>query len=179
MTDQGTEGNVELQKLTLERARLQLQREQLDVETLKALWGAVAIVVPLLAILATVALGVWGQYRKSQDDFALKMVEIIMNTDDPIVMINKARYLAKILGNRLPADLQRFANPNVEVPPSQLDVHRAKMEFLRLLAANPSAKAEIVAFTRALFPDTAWLKKFESAIGQNSPPLRSAPDSRR
>lgn len=92
----------------LERDKLELEKRKLRVEWAKA----VGSWIPLLAILATVALGVWELREKSRADFELKAAEIVLNASSPIASANKAYALKKIFPERLPANFAESFDPN-------------------------------------------------------------------
>jgi hypothetical protein len=128
-------------------------------------------VIPILSLAGTLWYGIWQQYRKSQDDFAIKAAEIILNTDNADVTSNKAKALGKIFPDRLPENFASKFDPSVfsqdEVTP--------KKELMALLAAKPEHSKNIVAFWRALFPDDQWLKSLEDTVHQRVAPEEVRP----
>ena len=104
--------DVEREKLILEREKLELERAKVEVERQKAKWMAVGVAVPILAVAATVMLGVWSQYQKARDDFALKAAEILLAGDNPITTQNKAKALSTLFPSQLPRDFAKSFNPN-------------------------------------------------------------------
>jgi hypothetical protein len=77
--------DIEREKLALERMRLDIERQKLAASRQKTKWIALAIVVPLLVVAATVWMWLVQQYLETRDGDALKAVEIIRSAqpDDP------------------------------------------------------------------------------------------------
>ena len=76
---------IEREKLALERISLDIEREKLVASRQKTKWIALAIVIPLLVVAATVWMWLVQQYPETRDGDALKAAEIIRTTqpDDP------------------------------------------------------------------------------------------------
>ena len=77
--------DLEREKLALERMRLDIEREKLVASRQKTKWIALAFVVPLLVVAATVWVWLVQQYLETRDADAVKAAEIIRaaQPDDP------------------------------------------------------------------------------------------------
>lgn len=86
----------------LDREKIQIEREKIKIEWLKA-WGTVfAIAIPLVSASLTVGYSVWSQSERARIDFQLKAVDIVMNAPSPQAAVNKAAVLSALFSNQLP-----------------------------------------------------------------------------
>jgi hypothetical protein len=72
--------DIEREKLALERLRLDVEREKVVAGHKRTKWIALAIMIPLLVVAATLWVWLVQQYREGRDDDALKAAEIIRST---------------------------------------------------------------------------------------------------
>ena len=79
----------EEQRIEIEREKLNVEKEGIKFERFKLITTSISVCVPLLALFATVFLGIWAQKQKDTNDFNLKAAEITLNTDNPWVTYNK------------------------------------------------------------------------------------------
>lgn len=162
--------DAEREKLAIEREKLVVEREKLLVERYKARWSAIGVAVPLFAVAATVALGIWSQYQKSRDDFALKAAEILLQGDSPDSTKNKAITLQSLFPQQLPSDFAKSFDPaqfGADTIPSQ-------KELLQLMAAKPENAMQILALWRAMFPEDDWIEPFAKNLASNPSFQRTA-----
>ncbi|MGE5492268.1 MAG: hypothetical protein ACM31P_13375 [Actinomycetota bacterium] len=163
--------SVEREKLSIERDKLQLEREKLEVERLKAKWTAIGVTVPIVVVAATVMLGIWSQYQKGRDDFALKAAEILMAGENPITTQNKAKALAVLFSSQLPPDFAKSFDPDAFGHSD--DTLASKRDLVNLMAAHPTDSEKILAMWKAMFPGDEWLAEFEKNLRSNLSSHRS------
>jgi hypothetical protein len=169
--------NIELEKLALEKKKVDLEQAKLEVERQKAKYTAVGVAVPIVVIAATVMLGVWSQYRKGQDDFALKSAEILLQGDNPLTTQNKAKALATLFPSQLPRDFAKSFDPDAfaHTEPDRLTPRR---DLVNLMAAHPADAERILAIWKAMFPSDEWLPEFENQL-RSTPSFQRPPAGRR
>ena len=79
----------------------EFEKVKLRIEYFKA-WGTIiSILVPLLAVVVTVAVNMILQERRSRMDFEIKAVEIVMTATSPAAAANKALVLQELFPDRL------------------------------------------------------------------------------
>jgi hypothetical protein len=164
---------IEQEKLALEREKLNLEHVKLDLERLKTKWTAVGVTVPLVAIAATVMLGIWGQYQKGRDDFALKAAEILLAGDNPGTTQSKAKALVMLFPSQLPQDFARSFNPDAFYH-TEPDPLLSKRDLVNLMAAHPADAERILVVWKAMFPGDEWLPEFEARLRSNPSFQRTA-----
>jgi hypothetical protein len=69
--------DIEREKLALERLRLDVEREKVVAGQQRTKWIALAIMIPLLVVAATLWVWLVQQYREGRDNDALKAADII------------------------------------------------------------------------------------------------------
>jgi hypothetical protein len=154
--------SLEEQKLELERQKLSLEREKLQVEKYKARLSALSVAVPLIAVLATVGLGVWNQSKASKDQFALKAAEIVMATDNPNVTQNKAAALYALFPEKLPKDFAtRFTSDRIPEDPDS-----ARKALFGMVTSNPAHAEKIMTLWAQIYPGDAWVKDLAASAAQ-------------
>lgn len=173
--DDGRSGDRE--GVSIEREKLQLEREKLEVEKQKAKWTAIGLGVPVVALAATVMLGIWTQDRKGRDDFALKAAEILMAGDSPVATHNKAKALSVLFPSRLPRDFAKSFDPDA-FGRSEPDTLASKRDLVTLMAAHPPEAERILAIWKAMFPGDAWLPEVEANLRSSAAFQRAAPGRR-
>lgn len=146
----------------------QLEEQKLDTERMKARWAAAGAVVPMVVALLTLGYSVLSLRRTVIAQFVTKAAEIALEGPGPLEAINRAKLLAALFGDMLPADFtKRFA----DLKPTDFgrvnNPSPAKKELLKLLAEYPSQRTQIIEDWRALFPGDTW-------IGDIAPPTRTS-----
>ncbi|MBZ0303577.1 MAG: hypothetical protein K8J31_27810 [Anaerolineae bacterium] len=119
-----TSDSSEDPKIEIERRRLALEEKRLAFEERKALRDRLAVLVPVLVALLTIAFNVYAQYqtsleqqrqaqidfaaqqRQAEIDFQLKVAEIVLDSTNPVTVINKARALHALMPNYFPTDFE-------------------------------------------------------------------------
>lgn len=165
--------NIEQEKLALEREKLILEHAKLELERQKTKWTAIGVAVPLVAIAATVMLGVWGQHQKGRDDFALKAAEILLAGDNPATTQSKAKALVTLFPSQLPQDFAKSFDPDAFYH-TDPDPVLPKKDLVNLMAAHPADAERILAVWKAMFPDDKWLPAFEAQLRSNHSFQRTA-----
>jgi hypothetical protein len=158
--------SVERKELSLEEQKLEIERLKLDVERRKAVWGIAAVAVPVLAVSATVMLGVWSQHQRARDDFTLKTAEILLASRGPDEVRNKARALAALFPSRLPRDFAQSFEPDSygNAPVSESE---ARQQLLNLMANHPAEAEKMLAIHKAIFPHDLWLVDVEDRLSRD------------
>src|SRR4051794_14772817 len=93
---------VERGMLALEMQKLDIEREKLAVERHKAKWAAAAVIVPLIAAIFTVALGLYVTHQQSKSQFELKAAEIVMQSKSPEEALGRAKTFIAMFPDKLP-----------------------------------------------------------------------------
>jgi len=76
------------------------------VESQKAAWAAIGVVLPILAGLATVVYGVWSLWRSIEAQFGVKAAEVVLQGENPREALGRARFLRDIFGELRPVGLR-------------------------------------------------------------------------
>jgi hypothetical protein len=168
--------DIQHETLDLERDKLELERAKLVVEKQKAAWTAIGIAVPIVVVAATVMFGVWSQYQKGRDDFALKSAEIIMAGSSPIATKNKAQALAALFPSQLPVDFAKSFDPDAY---GHADTRALReRELVNLMVSHPAEADKVLAIWKAMYPGYEWLGEFENRLTSNSSFRGAAPGRR-
>lgn len=141
-----------------------IDRENLRVESDKAAWAAIGVVLPILGGLGTVAYGVWSLRKSIEAQFGVKAAEVILQGENSREALGRARFLRAIFGELLPRGFtQRVkeyeAGKHGPVRGGSPGAIMAKKEIIKLLAERPEQRAQILADWRALFPDDEWVSR--------------------
>jgi hypothetical protein len=144
----------EEQRIEIEREKLNVEKEGIKFERFKLITTSISVCVPLLALFATVFLGIWSQKQKDTNDFNLKAAEITLNTDNPWVTYNKAQSLRQIFPKILPDDFAKTFNPET----IGVDETNSKKELFNLIAAHPEHAKQIIQIWMAIFPGDTWIE---------------------
>jgi len=164
---------IEEDRLAFEQLKhkdnIQLEKQKLELETVKAWSSAIALAVPLLVAAFSLALAVWSQRKQAalaleaqekeaQTQFEIKAAEIALAQDGPHGTRKKARALVALFPNRLPEgfaakfDPQDFVTANPESK-------QAKMSFFQAVASNPAHEKELAILWQKLFPEERWTER--------------------
>lgn len=164
--------NHSIDPVSLEREKLSIEREKLEVERIKAKWNAIAVVVPLLAAILTVAFGLWTHNQQAESQFEIKVAEIVMQSGSPMEALGRAQAFMAMFPDRLPKDFAKPFDPQ-EFTNQETGVPESKKEFLILLADKGLTKEEIVKIWKHLFPGDEWMKDFslESVLSNSNSSL--------
>ena len=169
----------------MERKKIEIEQKKVNVESKKAFWSAWATIVPILAGLLTIAYGVWSQdtqaktqsrlqSESAKQDFELKAVEIAFAGSSPEAVLNRAKALKALFGDRLSAIfLGEFIPEDVG---GGKETPEDKKFFIELMLKYPEKKAEIRQLWEQLFPSDQWLLRVsvlpreENGSNQKVPP---------
>jgi len=159
----------EAARIQLERDKLKVEQEKANIEREKGMWAAVASVVPLVAVLLTVAFGVWTSAQQmrlqtvAQADaaklaFEIKAAEIAFAAKSPEAVLNRGKALKAMFGTRLPDSfLQSFVPHEVA---ATTEPATEKLVLMGLLAEHVEDADKIIAYWQRLFPgDESWLRR--------------------
>jgi hypothetical protein len=134
----------QISDLQLEREKLDIQRQTLEVEREKARWSAISSTVPILAALATVVYGVWSLKRTATVQLATKLAELSMEGPSPVEIVTRARIVHKLFAELLPPDFaDRLATIDEKELPHVRQASNRKIELLRLLTEHPDQREQI------------------------------------
>jgi hypothetical protein len=103
--DTDRQGTIET---ALEHEKLQLERDKLKLERFKVWFSWI----PVLAIVAPIAYGIWEHGQNARAEFELKAAEIVLTASSPHAAANKAFALKRIFPNRLSEDFAESFDPN-------------------------------------------------------------------
>jgi hypothetical protein len=67
----------------IELKKLKIEEDKLEVEKRKARWTGLTVMVPLVAAILTVALGLYTTYQTSKSTFQLEVAKSIMQAPNP------------------------------------------------------------------------------------------------
>jgi len=90
--------------LTLQMEANRIESQKLELEKRKLRWTVLSLFVPLLIAASSVAYAVWNNAQQARIDFQIKAAEIVMETQSPGGAVNRARFLATLFPDYLPAD---------------------------------------------------------------------------
>jgi hypothetical protein len=143
---------------TLEKQKLMLEAQKLDVERQKAWLTGGTIVLPLALGLLTLY---WqGQVanrlrdREGKDAFEIKAAEIVFKSDSTVGTKNRARALTDLFPGRFDAkwgdafDPKQFGGTRYE----------AKLEVFKAACEKVSTPEEVYAIWQGIFPEDMWIE---------------------
>lgn len=147
--------------LAIEEGKLALEREKLEVERVKAKWTAVGAVIPIAIALFTIIYGVWSLQKTNREQFEAKVADLALASPDPDEARNRARVLARMFPDLLPAD---FDQKLALLKPGDFGIAgsatvNAKKEFFKLMVEHPERREESIRLWMQLFPDDIWAKE--------------------
>ena len=94
MTDMHDPTAIEMEKLGIER-------QKLEVEIRKARWTAIPLVIAMLAIVV----GVWKYFVQGRQQFQMAALSAIMDSESPSGSLHKAKFISAMFPSGLPANL--------------------------------------------------------------------------
>jgi hypothetical protein len=156
VNDLGTNpaNDLEAQKLLIEREKLEIEKKKLAIEHSNVKWAAFSSVVPLLAIIATIAFGLWSQREQQKMAFQMEIVKGIVEVPDEYRAINRIKPYNAIFPDQLPKTLVVGDLP--EKFWQSMDASPAQDNFMKLISdhgLNPVQTAELWSI---LFPTDEW-----------------------
>lgn len=185
LTDKGmsAQGNSSNASNAIEEKKLALEYQKLEVERSKAIWSAMATIVPLLAALGTLIYSVWSfskqttqtatlqkdaatetarlQNESAKLQFEIKAAEIAFAGKTPEAVTNRANVLKTIFGARLPENFPPPLDPKQHGGGKESP--EEKLFFLELLLKYPDKETEIIKGWEVLFGDT-WLDRVKPVL---------------
>jgi hypothetical protein len=158
VTDTSGMGNthtLEFQKLELERQKVSIELDKARTEKAKIKWTAFASIIPFLAIIATIAFGIWTMQQQSRLSLQLEIAKAIMQSSRPEEAVARGQFYKNLFPNEVPD--QFFGHSDSALDWSPKDVSSAaKVDFIRLVAARGLDPAQTVTMWHLLFPDDYW-----------------------
>lgn len=154
---------IELSKLQIEREKLALERERLKVQTEGAeadrherKWTRLAIVVPIIGTLFTVAFGFWSTSEQAKQAVKLEVVKSVAQARSPMEAAGRAEFYSKLIPGTI--NMGKLSPNDVEAATyndGNSAIQRSKKEFFASLPAETPLDTRL-AIWRALFPNDAW-----------------------
>lgn len=138
---------------SLKEVELEIEREKLKVERLKAWLTGLSIFVPLIVAALSFAFSTLSQAQQARYDFEIKAAEIVLGASSPSAAAAKARALADLFPDQLPADFAESFDSSLYGGPSS----EGKKEFLQLMIEYPDHRREIIWLWERLFPGDTWI----------------------
>ena len=141
-------------KNEIELEKLKIEREKLSVERFKTWFTGGSIVVSFLAALATIIIGIQSESQRAELEFNLKAAEIVTRFQNPDEMQGRAKILARLFPDRLPANFGNAFDPaqfRAGTDPS------VKIDLLKLIIDKSDQKEEIIRTWKQLFPADTWI----------------------
>jgi hypothetical protein len=165
------EREIEDRKLALEERRIQIEERQAR----HGFWTRLGIVLPVLVALLVFAGGIVTQRlnardalslqeEQAKDDFELKVAEIVMDSESPFGVRNRAIAMGELFPHRLGIKFAHDFDPeHASNTEARLDNQRiaAKKELLKLMVEHPAERRQVVDTWRQLFPDDEWARALE------------------
>ena len=171
---------VERDKLTLEERRLELQRRQIQ-------WTAIAVFVPLVIAMGTIAISLITlgrqaelqrasaltaatiQQRQAADQFEMTAAQLVIANNDPDIASSKAFALQRLFPDRFGPDwVERFDRKAFCLP-----LLEDRMAFARLALEHPADNQRVATLWQLMFceqasePFTKWLGMESGASGRD------------
>lgn len=156
----------------IEREKLAIEKQKLEVELMKARWTAVSVIIPVLIAAATIAYGMWIQKRTAQDNLVAKAIEIVMKAEDPdpTVVRGKAEQMRQLLPDALPKDFAKTFSYDQNAVPSPA----SQIQLLNLIIANPLRRNEIIDMWIKLWPDDSkWALQLRGDLSHTKLPNKA------
>jgi len=161
-----------------------LEQAKLRLEERKALYAAIAGVVPLLAAIGTIAFGVWSvrtqarltaqaraeeakqaehlRAQEALDSFRLKAAELVLAAPGATEARNRSLLLRQLFPDRLEPD---FGNSIDAKELGRLQLPQGPIELLRLIASNPEHKDIVIRSWVAIFGGDDFARQAASELG--------------
>ena len=150
------------------RKELEVKYLTIEIENKKAWISALAIGIPIVLALLTLAGTIWAARRTVIAQFTTKAAELALQGEGPKEVINRAALLARLYKDLLPDD---FID-RVEVIQADVDkvgriftqapwVPNLQKEVVTVLAEHPTKRDQIIDDYKAMFPDYAFLDKLK------------------
>lgn len=94
-------------QLVVERQHIRLAEDRNRIERIKYLIGIVSIVVSITIAIVAYIHHLNIQEQRAKADFEIKAMEIILNSNTPEDMYNKAKLMAELFPMRVPENLHK------------------------------------------------------------------------
>jgi hypothetical protein len=148
------------QTLEVERAKINLQHEQLKLETQKARWTALGVFVPL----AVVVFGLATLVLQLRAQFQLKAAELVLASYSPGAAENRIHILRRMFPRWLVG--KKFGNLFDRTMFPGVRLHEMKMDLFRALTAKDANRRQIWEAWLEVFPEerARFADLFPSAV---------------
>jgi hypothetical protein len=151
------------QTLEIERAKINLQREQLELEKKKAWWTDLGVIVPIIAGFVAVAAAFTTLWVQVRSQFQLKAAELVLSSYSPGAASNRAQLLRDmfpiLLSGRFAHDFKPEIFPGVRL-------HEMKTDLFRALTAKDANRQKVWEAWLEVFPEerARFAQMFPSAM---------------
>ncbi len=157
----------------LEKKKLDLELEKLQVEKYKARWSAISAITPIVVALATIAstvgYGAWSLNQTAKVQFGTKVVEVAMqNSRNEEDSIARAKLMGKMFEEYVPNDFkERLDKINLwkdfHLLPRDWQ-YEPKNMVLNLMAEHPDQKKFILDAIEKLYPGDTWPRDLQDLM---------------
>lgn len=156
-----SKSDLDYQRFEFDKHRFEIEQQQqakaLETENIKAFLTAASVIVPLLAVVATILFTVISQRQQAQIAFELKVAELAMTgSRDGYALKNKAQALTVMFRKRLPEDFAaKFDNQGFGFGSSK----DQKLELLKLVADKLPDDQAILRAWKGTYPKDDWIQQ--------------------
>jgi hypothetical protein len=147
--DDDAEGaDAVLERLSLDRRTVEVAEETLRVQKRQVWIQAGAAVLPMMALIGTIAYGSWALQRQADEQFRLEIAKAIIQAPNPNNAVGRAAFYAKVFPGRMPPNLA--SKVSVDEYSSDVD---SRLDFLKTVADRGLTPEETARLWTVLFSD--------------------------
>lgn len=166
--------DIELKKIELEQQKIELEREKLDAEKTKTRWTSLSILIPLLIAVLTFSANSCSQNAQARRDFEMQTAQaqrdfeiqaalIVMDTNKPGTVQQKAKSLAALFPEYLSDGFAASFNPRDFSTPGDTE-KRALLRALSATMDRDKIRKEVLTLWSQFYPGDTWAQEaFEVA----------------
>ena len=129
-----------------QQATLAMERQKLEIETLKAWITAGAILIPIL-------IGIWSIRAQARAQFELKATELVLASSSKNGAQRRAKLLQSMFKHRLHKDFAKSFQPE-NFPSTRF--YDLKTELFRALTAGERDDKKVLQAWKNVFPEQDW-----------------------
>jgi hypothetical protein len=144
--------DYEAEKIGIEKDKLALEKTKLVSEEKRANLTAISVIVPLVAALFTVAIGIWSTKEQAKAQLRLEIAKAIMSAPTEAETFDRAKLLKRLF----PADTRDIDEGK---PRSDAGVTPSQRELFRAMVARDMKPRQILDLYIALFPEDDWASR--------------------
>ena len=141
---------LEALKLGIEQDKLALEREKLELERKKSVWTAVLVVIPVIAVAATIIWGIVSSREQAALTFRLEAAKTVMATKTYGESVSQATFLRENFPDQLGQGF--FPKLNMRDFRDAGNV-AAKWNFMQYIASRGLTPAQAQVLYHLLYPD--------------------------